>query len=197
MAGFEPRLHNMMSSLNTFKGFAPGAQRAALYALVCMAALALSACQRYENLPQCSEVIAPGDTGYFTVSDDGMATDSVTSMRWYRCNAGERYKDGQCVGTAVELVRAEALAYAEEFSQASGRKWRLPTQSEMQTLRLSQCVNPSINANVFPSVKVSNYWTSTESDRNSALGCTTYTYNGNDFCGERKDVARPFLLVVN
>ncbi len=40
-------------------------------------------------------------------------------------------------------------------------------------------------------------FTSTPSNRNSALGCTTYTYNGNDFCSERKDVQRPFLLVLN
>lgn len=161
------------------------------------ALLFLSACQRYEGLPQCGEVTSEGFTGYFEVSDNGLAKDRITGMRWYRCNAGERFKDGQCVGKAVSLPLAEALAYAEEFSRASGREWRLPTQAEMDTLRLDHCINPSINPNVFPSVQVSNYWTSTISNRNSALGCTTYTYDGNDFCGERKDVERPFLLVVN
>lgn len=165
--------------------------------LLTCAVLLLSACQRYDNLPQCADAVSKGYTGYFEVSDDGLALDRVTGMRWYRCNAGERFKDGQCVGQHVELGLADALAYAEEFSQASGRRWRLPTQNEMDTLTLSHCVNPAINANVFPSVKVSNYWTSTESNRNSALGCTTYTFNGNDYCGERKDVPRPFLLVVN
>jgi hypothetical protein len=166
--------------------------------VLCMAALLLLAgCPRYESKPQCAEVISEGYTGYFEVSDDGLARDRVTGTRWYRCNAGERFKDGQCVGNAVNLPLAEAFVYAEEFSRASGRQWRLPTQNEMDTLRLDHCVNPSINPNVFPSVQVSNYWTSTKSTRNAVLGCTTYTNDGNDFCGERKDVERPFLLVVN
>ena len=165
---------------------------------LCAAALVLLAgCQRYENTPQCAEVTSAGYTGYFEVSDDGLARDRVTGTRWYRCNAGERFQDGQCVGKSVNLPLAEAFAYAEEFSRASGRQWRLPTQDEMETLRLDHCVNPSINPNVFPSVQVSNYWTSTKSTRNAVLGCTTYTYDGNNFCGERKDVERPFLLVVN
>ena len=166
--------------------------------LLCALAVSfLSACQRYEDIAQCADVQVEGDTGNFEASEDGMAVDKVTGMRWYRCNAGERFAGGQCLGTPAELVLADALAYAQEFSDASGRKWRLPTQDEMDTLRLDNCVNPSVNRNVFPSITVNNYWTSTPSNRNSALGCTTYTYDGNDFCSERKDVERPFLLVLN
>lgn len=160
-------------------------------------ALVLAGCSRYDATPQCSAAIEEGFTGYFKVSDTGLAVDQVTGRTWYRCNAGQRFQNGQCVGQALHLTQADAMAYALEFSKASGRKWRLPTQSEMGTITLSECVNPAVNPNVFPNMLVSNYWSSEGSNSNSRMGCATYTYSGNQFCRELKDSQLPFLLVVN
>ena len=160
-------------------------------------ALILVGCNRYEATPQCSAAIKEGFTGYFKVSSDGLAVDQITGQTWYRCNAGQRYQNGQCVGQALHLSQPEAMAYAEEFSKASGRKWRLPTQGEMATITLSECVNPSVNPNVFPNMLVSNYWSSEGSGSNSLMGCATYTYSGNQFCRELKESPLPFMLLVN
>ena len=157
----------------------------------------LIGCSRYEEIPQCSVAIKEGFTGYFKVSSNGLAVDQITGQTWYRCNAGQRYQNGQCVGQALHLSQSEAMAYAEEFSKASGRKWRLPTQGEMATINLSECVNPSVNPNVFPNMLVSNYWSSEGSGSNSLMGCATYTYSGNQFCRELKESPLPFLLLVN
>jgi hypothetical protein len=162
-----------------------------------MSLLLLSGCQRYQDVPQCSEAISEGFTGYFKLDDNGLAVDQVTGTTWYRCSAGQRYQGGQCVGWPLLLGLADAHAYAEEFSRASGRKWRLPTQGEMATIVVDSCVNPSVNYNVFPNIMVSNYWSAETSRTNRLMGCATYTYSGNQFCRELKESPLPFLLVVN
>ncbi|MDX1331301.1 MAG: DUF1566 domain-containing protein [Burkholderiaceae bacterium] len=153
--------------------------RAWAHLSVVLFAVILIGCNRYEATPQCSAVIKEGFTGYFKVSSNGLAVDQITGQTWYRCNAGQRYQNGQCVGQALHLSQPEAMAYAEEFSKASGRKWRLPTQGEMATINLSECVNPSVNPNVFPNMLVSNYWSSEGSGSNSRMGCANSTCKTN------------------
>ena len=43
-----------------------------------MSLLLLSGCQRYQDVPQCSEAISEGFTGYFKLDDNGLAVDQVT-----------------------------------------------------------------------------------------------------------------------
>lgn len=159
--------------------------------------LGLAGCDRYGQLPQCSSHFQPGEMGRFVIEASGSVYDPYNSTRWYRCNAGERFADGQCLGEAARLGLADATRYAEEFSAASGRTWRLPSQKEMTSLRQTACVNPAVNTQVFPGVQVENYWTSSKSPNGPGLGCTTYTYSGNAFCRETVDSPRLFMLVLD
>ena len=79
---------------------------------VVLFAVILIGCSRYEEIPQCSVAIKEGFTGYFKVSSNGLAVDQITGQTWYRCNAGQRYQNGQCVGQALHLSQSEAMAYA-------------------------------------------------------------------------------------
>jgi len=160
-------------------------------------ALFLGGCERYLQQPSCHEAFKPGDLGRFTVDQRGVAVDPQSGTRWYRCQAGERYSGGQCVGRALELSQADAVQYAKEFSEASGRQWRLPTVREMAELKEGKCHKPAINPQVFPTVQISNYWTSSSSPNGGYFGCTTYTFNGHDFCREPVANERPFFLVMD
>lgn len=159
--------------------------------------LGLAGCDRYGQQPQCSSYFKPGDMSRFVAESHGSVRDRDSKTLWYRCNAGERFADGQCLGEAARLSLADAQRYAEEFSAASGRQWRLPTQKEMASLTESACVNPAINTQVFPGVQVDNYWTSSKSPNGPGLGCTSYTYSGNAFCRETIDSPRLFMLVLD
>lgn len=160
-------------------------------------ALTLAGCDRYGQLPQCSSHFQPGNLGGLVVEGGATVRDPDSRLLWYRCNAGERFADGQCLGEPLRLSLAQAQAYAQEFSAASGRTWRLPTRREMATLRQEACVNPAINTQAFPGARVDNYWTSSRSPNGPGLGCTTYTYSGNAFCRELVDTPRPFMLVLD
>lgn len=156
----------------------------------------LSSCGRYRDEPLCDEHFAEGDFSGFQLRDGGLATDPETGLTWYRCNAGERFRDDQCVGLAVLLTRDDAVAYVDDFNRSSQRRWRLPTRDEFSSLMAEDCVNPAINRRVFPSVVSDSYWNADESRHNDYMGCTTNTYSGYSFCREMLSNQRPFLLVT-
>jgi hypothetical protein len=156
----------------------------------------LASCERYLEQPSCHQYFQPGDMGHYSVDDRGVVVDKNSGTRWYRCQAGERLSGGRCVGRALELSQADALQYAKEFSEASGRSWRLPTVREMASLKQDKCHKPSVNTQVFNTVQISNYWTSSSSPNGAYFGCTSYTFNGHDFCREPASNERPFLLVL-
>lgn len=155
----------------------------------------LSACGRYQDTPLCDEYFASGDMGSFDVSADGLALDRATGLTWYRCNVGERFRDGQCVGQPQLSTRDDALAYVADINRASGRTWRLPTRDEFQTILTSACINPALNRQVFPSATSDSYWNAEDSRHGDYMGCTTNTYNGYAFCREMASNRRPFMMV--
>ena len=153
-------------------------------------------CGRYRDKPACDTYFAPGDVGQFELRGDGLAVDPDSGLTWYRCNAGERFRDGACTGEALLLSKADADAYVKDFSQSSGRQWRLPTQQEMRTLKMDACENPALNTNVFPSAASDSYWNQGTSSHGSYMACTTNTYSGYSFCRELATNQRPFMLIL-
>lgn len=156
----------------------------------------LSACGRYRDKPLCDDFFVAGDTQSFALDAQGLAVDAATGLSWYRCNAGERFRDGQCVGLAVLATREDALSYVQDFNRQSDRTWRLPSQQEMQTILNQACVNPAVNRQVFPSVVSDSYWNSDRSRHGDYMGCTTNTYSAYTFCREMATNQRPFMLVT-
>ena len=160
------------------------------------ALLALAGCERYFQRPQCGTLIQPGDLGSWQLGDAGTAQRKASGLIWYRCNAGERFVGGQCLGEALTLSLDDAKAYVAEVAAASGKPWRIPTRSEMSDLREDACINPAVNPQVFPSIMVDHYWASDRSPSHS-LGCSFYTFNGHSFCREASRQQRPFWMVLD
>lgn len=159
--------------------------------------LLLAGCERYASLPQCSSFLDTGQPVALQLDAHGSALDKAEGLRWYRCTAGQRFSNEQCVGDAIELQRQDALAYATEFAARAGQPWRLPTVGEMATLKQDHCTNPALDTRVFPSIQITNYWTSSTSLNGPSMGCTVYTFNGNSICKEMVTQKRPFLLVMD
>lgn len=159
--------------------------------------VSLSACDRYIEKVPCSEHFAKGDLDRWEVDIQGLATDPNTGLRWFRCNAGERFEDGQCLGEAHFMNKADAAAYVVDFAESAGKPWRLPTLVEMGTLRETACTNPAINTQVFPTAKVEQYWASDISRHGAQLACAYYNLSGSSYCRESVLNQRPFWLVLD
>ena len=157
----------------------------------------LSGCERYQASPQCGAFFQTGQVEGWALEDAGTAVEPKTGLRWYRCNGGERFVGGQCVGTPLALDFAEAQRYVAEVAAASGQKWRLPTSSEVDRLKQSRCTNPAINPQIFPSVQVENYWIRDKSSAGERYACVFYTYSGNQSCLQSAREPHPFWMVMD
>lgn len=163
--------------------------------LTCIGAM-LSACDFVSEPPLCGDYFDGGETPGFNVTGDGLARHLDSGTTWYRCPAGMTFAASRCRGEMLLATWDEAVAYAAEFSQSSGRDWRLPSNKELRAIQESSCRNPSINHFVFPTIDVANHWTSSESWHNDAFRCAVYTYKGDLSCREFRDNPYPFLLVL-
>tara|TARA_B110000305_G_C19250903_1_gene544701 strand:- start:145 stop:489 length:345 start_codon:yes stop_codon:yes gene_type:complete len=101
-----------------------------------------------------------------------------------------------CSGTPLFLNYNQAQAYAIDISEKSAQKIRLPTRHEMSSITENNCINPSLNTNVFPASTIDKFWTSEQNFLRSNLACTVYTYQGRATCNESKIIERPFMLVI-
>lgn len=157
----------------------------------------LSGCERYQQAPQCGAFFQAGQVQSWTLEDGGTAVEPKTGLRWYRCNGGERFVAGQCVGSPLMLDFAEAQRYVAEVAAASGQKWRLPTSAEVERLKQTRCTNPAINPQIFPSVRVENYWVHDKSSAGDRYACVFYTYSGNQSCLQSAREPHPFWMVMD
>ena len=165
--------------------------------LTLLPALLLTSCERYSSQPQCSSFLDSGHPVQLKLDASGSAVDKAKGLRWYRCSAGQRFSNDQCVGEAINLSRQEALDYAAEFAARAGQAWRIPSVGEMSTLKQSHCTNPAMDTRVFKGVQINNYWTSSTSLNGPGMGCTVYTFNGNSICKEVVSQKLPFMLVMD
>lgn len=124
-----------------------------------------------------------------------MAYDKLTRIFWYRCNAGQVFQNGKCVGKLLKLSWSEAQSYAEEFSASSGKDWRLPEYWQMRELQRFDCISPAIDTRAFPAVEVSHYWSRDEHIFSKRMSCSVYTFKGQGYCWQRKTAELPFMLV--
>lgn len=157
----------------------------------------LSGCDRYVEPIQCGQYFEAGDFSGWQMEANGTALDPNSGLRWYRCNAGERFANNQCMGDTLRLDLADARAYVTEVAAASGQPWRLPTLRELGTLTQTTCNNPAINPQIFPSVLVEQYWAGDTSPNGPRLGCTYYTYSGNAYCRASAEDRWPFWMVLD
>lgn len=155
----------------------------------------LSGCSDLRQTPSCASYFKTGEMGFFKLQSPQVVVDSRTALFWYRCAAGQSLMEGRCLGAPLVLDWQSAQAYAQEFSTASGRTWRLPTYKEMKALSEKACHNPSYNPNAFPDLPVENFWTSTTQTGSPWQACSIYSHTGHGHCRARRTESMFFLLV--
>jgi hypothetical protein len=151
------------------------------------------------KIPQsCTSFLAEKEQDRFRLSESNpVAFDKLTKITWYRCNAGQTYNEGKCIGNALKLSWLEAKSYAREFSASSGKTWKLPNYWQMRELQRFDCINPALDTRVFPNIEVSHYWSRDEHIFSKRFACSVYTYKGQGLCWQKKKAELPFLLVAD
>ena len=99
----------------------------------------------------------------FSTDNRGLAQDKRDKILWYRCAAGQSYKNSECKGKHYILIGKKPWLLLKNFSEKSGKKWRLPSKKELKSIMLDQCINPAVDVTVFKDLEVNNFWTSSDS----------------------------------
>jgi hypothetical protein len=85
------------------------------------------------------------------VTEGGQVYDRETNLTWDRCSIGQTWATAGCSGTVLLLTWDQAAKHA-----TGG--WRLPSQSELESLVVAACRNPAIDENLFPNLGAGKYW---------------------------------------
>ena len=144
--------------------------------------------------PDCREFLEKTDFGRFEIKGRGIALDSDLGIEWFRCSVGERFLNDNCIGEPLLLRWESGVGMVQEINAKMGGDWRLPSRSELASLRIRECGNPSVNTNVFPAILVDNYWARDKSPH-SGFRCGMYTYSGATSCRLFDNLERPILMV--
>lgn len=94
----------------------------------------------------------------FTLHDDGTVTHNKTGLMWMRCALGQNWNGATCTDTAQGYIWQAALQAAEGSSFAGYSDWRLPNIKELASIVEQACINPAINATVFPAASSFDFW---------------------------------------
>jgi hypothetical protein len=89
--------------------------------------------------------------------DDGVVVAASSGLAWQRCSLGQQLDDGRCQGTVRKLDWADA----QKAAASAGHGWRLPTQTELETLVLGYCSAPATDTAAFPETPGTWFWSST------------------------------------
>lgn len=116
-----------------------------------------------EQLCQPESILATAPNSRFELSGS-VAKDRQTGLMWKRCLEGT--SGANCEeGEPREFSWPKALLHAQETNSQGGYaghdNWRLPNIKELKSIAELQCVQPSLNLEVFPSVHPrARVWTS-------------------------------------
>lgn len=116
-----------------------------------------------DQLCQIESIVATAPTSRFELADN-VAKDRETGLMWKRCLEGTSGADcGE--GEPATFSWPKALLHAQELNAQGGYagydNWRLPNIKELKSIAELQCVQPSLNLEVFSAVPPrSRVWTS-------------------------------------
>ena len=94
----------------------------------------------------------------FERHDDGTVTDTRTGLTWQTCELGK--SGASCQGSSRQTGWDEATQMANNSQVGGFTDWRLPSIEELLSIAEDRCIDPSINANIFPNSSPSQVWTS-------------------------------------
>ncbi len=130
----------------------------------------------------------------YTVHNDGTVTDNETRLMWKVCSQGQTWDSrngGVCLDDLSSSTWAKALEAARDENYAGYDDWYLPNVKELITIVAYNCINPSINDDIFLETQ-SNYWSS--SPKGEDLAWTINFSNGNRGEIDRAGVALSRLV---
>jgi hypothetical protein len=159
--------------------------------------LALAGCADTRNTPRCDAQFKEGELREYVLENDNVVRDTRSGLKWFRCAAGQTVQAGMCLGDPLRLTWDEAHQYAQEFSEASGKTWRMPTYGEMKDASEPDCQNPAYNPNAFPNLPIENFWTSTEQIGTVGQACQVFSYTGHGHCRAFKRDGYLLMLVTD
>ncbi len=101
-------------------------------------------------------------TERFSPNTLGTVIDNKTGLMWKKCSEGQT--GSSCTGRAKTFSWEQAFEYVQTLNKNTGFEgysdWRLPTINELRSLIEERCVNPAVNAEVFPNTLSKAFWTS-------------------------------------
>jgi hypothetical protein len=86
--------------------------------------------------------------------------DDATNLTWRRCAEGQTVINGACTGTTKKFTHVAALAQASSEAASTGKAWRLPNMSELESIVDRSRSNPAIDPVAFPSTSSTYFWSS-------------------------------------
>ena len=156
----------------------------------------LSGCDQVRAKPSCQDYFGATDLTGYQLIDGGLALHLDSGTVWYRCPAGQRYRDGECLGEALTLNFPDAAEYLTELSEQSSYNWRLPSNEEFRSITTQRCRNPAVNTNVFAQLPIENYWLDDGKNTTPRRKCVAYSFQGRIACRESQDALHRFMLVA-
>jgi hypothetical protein len=95
----------------------------------------------------------------YTANNDLVVRDTLNGLEWQRCAYG--LSGESCAsGSANTIDWKTALSHCEALSYAGHTDWRLPDRAELVSLVNLQRMNPSTDAEAFPSPPINHFWSS-------------------------------------
>jgi hypothetical protein len=68
----------------------------------------LSGCDQFKQKESCVSYFSPDDLAGYQLLDDGLALHQDSGTVWYRCPAGQYFRNGMCQGQPLLLDWTEA-----------------------------------------------------------------------------------------
>ncbi len=107
----------------------------------------------------------------FVVHGDGTVTDTTTALMWKQCLEG--LSGDQCdTGLLNQQNWSGALQLAYNVNTSGGfagyADWRVPNQAELASIIEEQCIEPAINASIFPNTANKFLWSSSPDFNNDS-----------------------------
>ena len=148
----------------------------------------------------------------------GILHDPKTDLLWFRCNLGQTYVNGACVGkpsnknfdsTISELeqlanldppqkpTKRQRSARGNQDLNFSNVSWRMPTEEEYDTITAVPCHSPKVDVSSFLDIKTDTYYWSITEGRNDTYACATRLKDGLRTCQTKKTSRNPTLLVAD
>ncbi len=137
-----------------------------------------------------TKTYASTPTNQFREDVPGTITDTKTDLMWMRCTMGMLWKGGSCTDVAANFVWQDVKYDIEDMDRKGGyagfTDWRLPTLKELESIVEHRCIDPAINAEVFPNTPSTGFWSATKDAYHTPGVWLVYFLHGKSYMGNNQ-----------